>query len=49
MNPSKPTSEKSKTQQVIDLHLEIGYAQDIDPAAIDRFIYGTFGEEVVNH
>ena len=49
MNPPNRTSEKSKTQQIIDLHVKIGYAQDIDPAAIDRFIYRTFGEEVVDH
>jgi len=49
MKPPKRTSEISKTQKVIDLHVKIGYAPDIDPEAIKRFIYGTFGEETVDH
>jgi hypothetical protein len=49
MKLPKQISEKSKTQKVIDLHVEIGYAADIDPEAINRFIYRTFGEETVDH
>ena len=45
MKPPKRTSEISKTQQVIDWFVQMGYAPDIDPEAINRFIYSTFSEE----
>ena len=45
MKPPKRTSEISKTQQRIDWFVQMGYAPDIDPEAINRFIYSTFSEE----